>query len=351
MLIHDSLSLKLRHAASCIVAVVSFFIPLSAHAYDLAAMLNSITSISSILTMFYPPVVVKAPFVATPVGYADVMEYPIPMVSLTRYNGPSGGALYGYGSPGNYKVSDTPPSLSVLTNSKNSGASVGPYTWPVEGNISSGYGMRERTGSMCHSDDRGDGNLIKHCGVHMHNGIDIAVRENTPVQSVSSGKVVWVSPPCSNPATKEDAGCVVSVMTPAGELSTYMHLNRVANGIKVGSTIEAGDSLAASGNTGTATTGAHLHFEMCQVPPGLADGRTNPFKLCTASGSERIDPLTKLTSEDPRFATAKKKGSACAKKSACSKTTTKTILVAKKSPTSTPDTVQTKSSPSNFQGL
>lgn len=178
----------------------------------------------------------------------------------------------------------------------------GNYPWPtVSGPISSTYGNRERVGRMCHKDDAGTGTTVQHCGVHPHNGMDLAVPSGTSINSITGGKVVWVSPACKGGAEGE-AGCTVSVMNPEGEMSTYMHLTGTRKGLKVGDDVGQGDQIALSGNSGTATTGAHLHFEMCKIPPGKADGKTSPRELCAMG--ERINPLSKLSKEDPRYANA-----------------------------------------------
>lgn len=48
---------------------------------------------------------------------------------------------------------------------------------------------------------------------------------------------------------------------------TYMHLGEVS--VKAGDTVQAGQKLGRSGNTGTRTTGKHLHFGVRQI---YADG-------------------------------------------------------------------------------
>jgi len=50
--------------------------------------------------------------------------------------------------------------------------------------------------------------------------------------------------------------------------NTYMHLSSVD--VKVGDTVQAGQKLGMSGNTGTRTTGEHLHFGVAQI---TADGQ------------------------------------------------------------------------------
>ena len=41
-----------------------------------------------------------------------------------------------------------------------------------------------------------------HCGIQQHNGVDIKAAVGTPLQSMTSGKVVAIDPYCSNPDIK-----------------------------------------------------------------------------------------------------------------------------------------------------
>ncbi|MGP3987561.1 M23 family metallopeptidase [Streptomyces sp. 3N207] len=85
-----------------------------------------------------------------------------------------------------------------------------------------------------------------------HTGIDLAVREGTPVRSVGPGTVVhagWAGA----------YGNAVTVRMTDGKYTLFAHLSRVF--VRVGSTVRPGTWLGRSGNTGR-STGPHLHFEV-----------------------------------------------------------------------------------------
>lgn len=108
---------------------------------------------------------------------------------------------------------------------------------PVQGVITSGYGMRH---------DPIDGGL-KH-----HNGVDIAVPVGTKVKTIAAGKVI-------QSGWRGGYGNLVTVEHPDGLVSLYGHNAQVE--VKVGDQVEAGQTVALSGSTGR-STGPHLHFEL-----------------------------------------------------------------------------------------
>ena len=83
----------------------------------------------------------------------------------------------------------------------------------------------------------------------------------------NNGKVVAV-----NQNAKTTGGKSVTIEYERADGSkiqnTYMHLSSVD--VKVGDTVQAGQKLGVSGNTGTRTTGEHLHFGVAQI---TADGQ------------------------------------------------------------------------------
>ncbi|HTP63814.1 MAG TPA: M23 family metallopeptidase, partial [Geobacteraceae bacterium] len=110
------------------------------------------------------------------------------------------------------------------------------YVLPVHGIISSPVGMRH---------DPIDG-LMRH-----HNGVDIAVREGTPVKPAAPG-VVTLS------GCRSGYGNMVMIAHDDGMVTVYAHNS--LNLVKEGERVEAGSTIALSGSTGR-STGPHLHFE------------------------------------------------------------------------------------------
>ncbi|MBV67902.1 MAG: peptidase M23 [Candidatus Marinimicrobia bacterium] len=86
-----------------------------------------------------------------------------------------------------------------------------------------------------------------------HYGVDIAMPENSPVHSISEGIVVfseWTT----------ETGYVIIVEHLNGLTSIYKHNASI---IKLqGDTVETGEIIGFTGNTGELTTGPHLHFEL-----------------------------------------------------------------------------------------
>jgi hypothetical protein len=86
-----------------------------------------------------------------------------------------------------------------------------------------------------------------------HHGVDFGVAEGTPVQSVGAGRVIDTS-------ISKALGNTIKVDHGNGYVSRYCHLQTTL--ARVGDNVVKGQVIAKSGNTGTATTGAHLHLEM-----------------------------------------------------------------------------------------
>jgi murein DD-endopeptidase MepM/ murein hydrolase activator NlpD len=110
-------------------------------------------------------------------------------------------------------------------------ASAAGYVWPVHGVLTSGFGWRWG---------------------RMHEGIDIAVSNGTPVVAAASGTVIlagWMG----------GYGNLVVVDHGGGVSTAYGHNTSVAVG--VGQHVAQGQLIAYSGNTGH-STGPHVHFEV-----------------------------------------------------------------------------------------
>lgn len=107
---------------------------------------------------------------------------------------------------------------------------------PVEGTISSRYGLREPTTSTVPKN---------------HTGVDIAANTGTKIISSTEGEVILSS-------EEGDYGKHLKIQI--GEVSIiYAHCNRLY--VKQGDIITQGQEIAEVGSTGN-STGPHLHFEI-----------------------------------------------------------------------------------------
>ena len=100
----------------------------------------------------------------------------------------------------------------------------------------------------------------------MHKGIDIRCKHDTVLATENGGKVVSVN---QNVNTAGGKSITVEYNREDGSKvqTTYMHLSEV--NVKVGDAVSAGQKIGVTGNTGTRTTGEHLHFGVKTI---AADG-------------------------------------------------------------------------------
>ena len=103
--------------------------------------------------------------------------------------------------------------------------------WPVSGPVTSGFGLRWG---------------------RMHEGIDIAVAEGTPVRAAGAGTVIYAG-------WMGGYGNLVVVDHGNGLSTAYAHNSSL--GVGVGQSVTAGQIVSYSGNTGN-STGPHVHFEV-----------------------------------------------------------------------------------------
>ena len=86
-----------------------------------------------------------------------------------------------------------------------------------------------------------------------HYAVDIATVNNTPVKATADGTVIlaeWTA----------DTGYVVVLRHKDNLISVYKH--NASLSVAQGDLVKSGEVIAASGNTGSLTTGPHLHFEL-----------------------------------------------------------------------------------------
>ena len=114
-----------------------------------------------------------------------------------------------------------------------------PESWinPVSGIITSSCGVRENPILQTQE---------------LHDGLDIAVEENTSALAVRSGIVTEVR-------QSETLGNVLEYVTEDGFTIMYAHLNEVL--VKEGDLVKQGQVIAKTGNTGL-STGPHLHYSV-----------------------------------------------------------------------------------------
>ena len=133
----------------------------------------------------------------------------------------------------------------------------GKYSYPVKRDeflfITSPFGMRQ--------------DPMDKSKQQMHKGIDIRAKHDDVLATENGGKVVAVN---HNANTGGGKSVTVEYARADGSKvqTTYMHLDSIA--VKVSDEVKAGKKLGVSGNTGTRTTGEHLHFGVKNIS---ADGK------------------------------------------------------------------------------
>jgi murein DD-endopeptidase MepM/ murein hydrolase activator NlpD len=103
----------------------------------------------------------------------------------------------------------------------------------------------------------GDGWRLRRVGTpqqHLHQGLDIALPQGTPILAVADGTVTFVAPTDSS-----DAGIFVAISHPSGLVTRYLHLSRAL--VQRGQVVRKGQEIGKSGSTGL-SEGPHLHFEV-----------------------------------------------------------------------------------------
>jgi len=126
---------------------------------------------------------------------------------------------------------EKPPDLSPLPRDEDRSKGDSLFSWPVEGEVTSGFGPRN--GSF-------------------HDGVDIAAPRGTAVLAAADGQVIFSD-------MLRGYGNVVIVRHPGGYVTVYAH--NQANLVKEGQTVRRGEQLAEVGQSGRAT-GASVHFEV-----------------------------------------------------------------------------------------
>ncbi len=112
-----------------------------------------------------------------------------------------------------------------------------PQGWPVDGKLSSGFGMRIHP---------------KFGGRKFHSGVDISAPNGAPVHATADGII-------SLAGWSAGSGKIVVVEHGHGYTSVYAHNSRID--VKAGQTVKRGQIISTTGATGNAT-GPHVHYEV-----------------------------------------------------------------------------------------
>jgi len=102
----------------------------------------------------------------------------------------------------------------------------------------------------------------------LHDGIDLAIPEGTPVKTVLAGEVVENYLPPGVHWGKEYYGhsiygCMIVIEHEKGLLTRYAHLSETL--VHEGQWVETGDIIGKSGSTGK-SSGPHLHWQVIVSP-------------------------------------------------------------------------------------
>ena len=101
---------------------------------------------------------------------------------------------------------------------------------PAQGPISDGYDAKEK-----------------------HYAVDINIPINTPVKAAADGRVILTE-------WSVETGYVILLKHSNNLITVYKHNGKLTK--SQGDLVRSGEVIAVSGNTGTLTTGPHLHFEL-----------------------------------------------------------------------------------------
>ncbi|SFL26933.1 M23 family metallopeptidase [Geodermatophilus ruber] len=134
----------------------------------------------------------------------------------------------------------------------------GPWTSPVSGRLTSGFGTRgDPTGG----------------GAQMHAGLDFGAGCDAPIVAASAGVVVRAG-------AASGYGNLVVVDHGGGVVTRYAHMEDDDLLVVVGQQVVAGQQIARVGTKGD-STGCHLHFEV------LVDGvHTDPLPFLSERGTD-----------------------------------------------------------------
>ena len=86
-----------------------------------------------------------------------------------------------------------------------------------------------------------------------HFGVDIVSKKGALINSIQNGRVVFSD-------WTESGGLTICVLHEEGYFSVYKHNSKLLK--NVGDLVNSGEPISVIGNTGSLSSGAHLHFEL-----------------------------------------------------------------------------------------
>lgn len=111
----------------------------------------------------------------------------------------------------------------------------------------------------------------------LHGGVDFAAPTGTPIYAAAGGVVTTATP-------SGCAGNIVIMRHDNGWETRYFHLSRYADGLAAGTRVEQGFTIGLVGNTGTCTTGPHLHYEV-----HVEGQKVDPLGITTDAGRKALE--------------------------------------------------------------
>ena len=193
---------------------------------------------------------------ATGGGYASNLQSIIERNGLQKYDQMVMSEMRSQGKQFGVEQNARQTSTPAASPSAQTMVPTGEYSFPLKREeflfVTSPSGMR--------NDPMGSGTQ------QMHKGIDIRAKQDDILATERNGKVVAVN---HNANTGGGKSVTVEYNRPDNTKVqvTYMHLSSIA--VKVGDVVSSGQKLGVTGNTGTRTTGEHLHFSVKNI---AADG-------------------------------------------------------------------------------
>lgn len=97
-----------------------------------------------------------------------------------------------------------------------------------------------------------------------HSGVDFGVPEGTPIPALANGTIVLqqFSQVLGNVS-------VLRIMDKDGKLAYVGYAHLRAEGLAVGQRVKEGDTIGFVGNTGSASSGPHLHMTLSREVKGI----------------------------------------------------------------------------------